>query len=305
MNYKKLAFFLLFVVTLIWGFAAIVIKFTLGGISPLPFLTYRFLISFLAAILILAFTKNKYSYSIKTWFGIFVYSVLSTTFALGFLFVGLEKTTVLELSLIALIGPLVTSYAGVLFLKEHITKREKIGTLIAFLGTIFTIIEPIINSQDIFSSVSGNILLFTYLVGDVASIILLKKLVREKIPPLFLTNISFIIGFIVLLPISFIFLGVEKFISTLANLEFIYHFGVIYMALVSGTIAYALRAKAQKTLEVGQTAIFGYLTPILSMPLAVFFLGEKVTPMFLLGGIIVATGIFIAETKAKKQKTNR
>ncbi|MCS7092785.1 MAG: DMT family transporter, partial [Patescibacteria group bacterium] len=211
MNHKQFAFFLLFIVSLIWGFAAVVIKFTLEGISPLPFLTYRFLISASIAIAIFALTKNKYSYKPKTWLGIFIYSILSTTFALGFLFLGLDKTTVLELSLITLIGPLITSYAGVVFLNEHITKREKIGTLIAFLGTIFTIVEPILNAEDNFSGITGNILLFVYLVVEVASVILLKKLVREKVPPLFLTNISFTIGFIVLIPISFVSLGINKF----------------------------------------------------------------------------------------------
>jgi drug/metabolite transporter (DMT)-like permease len=299
MKNRTFAFLLLFIVTIIWAIAAVVVKYTLGGIEPLPFLTYRFLISFVIAAFALAFTRNKFNYSLKTWAGITIYSFLTTTFSLGLLFLGLDQTTVLELAIIGLAGPLLAEYAGVIFLKEHLTKREKLGTLIAFLGTIFTIVEPVLHATDSFSSFTGNILLLISTVGDIAALILLKKLIKEKIQPFFLTNMAFIIGFITLLPVTIIAIGIPNFVNIVSNLSVPNHLGVIYMAVFSGTIAYTLRARAQKSLEVSETAIFGYLSPIISVPLAVIFLSETITPIFIIGGILVAIGIFIAETKSK------
>ena len=46
--YRLRAYILLIAVSVIWGVAAPVIKFTLRGIDPISFLTYRF---FLAAVL--------------------------------------------------------------------------------------------------------------------------------------------------------------------------------------------------------------------------------------------------------------
>ena len=69
------------------------------------------------------------------------------------------------------------------------------------------------------------------------------------------------------------------------------------MAFLSGSLAYYLGNKAQKTIEIGDAAVFSYLYPIFSTPLAVLWLGEKITPMFIIGGIIITIGVVMAEIK--------
>lgn len=297
------AYILLLIVSIIWGAAVVVTKYTFDGIAPLPFLTYRFLISAVVALFALSFTWHKLPNlrNIKLWSAITIYSFLSTTFALGFLFLGLDRTTVLNLTIMTLAAPLLAEYAGVIFLGEHISKREKIGTLIAVLGTLFTLVEPLFQTSASLGGVTGNVLVLAYLAGDIASVILLKKMLRRHIDPYALTNISFVIALVTILPITIIFMGIPEFVYTLVALEPQYHLGVIYMAIFSGTIAYTLRAKAQKTIEVGEASLFAYVTPIFSAPLAILFLREKVTPLFVVGAIIVAVGVAIAETKTRKR----
>ena len=53
-----------------------------------------------------------------------------------------EKTTVIDMSLISLFGPIMVIAAGALFLKEHITKKEKVGIFIAFLGVLIPDMFP-------------------------------------------------------------------------------------------------------------------------------------------------------------------
>ncbi|PIP57395.1 hypothetical protein COX03_03365, partial [Candidatus Woesebacteria bacterium CG22_combo_CG10-13_8_21_14_all_39_10] len=56
MNPHRLkAYILLLIVAVIWGIAGPVIKFTLGGFPPLLFLTYRFGLSTLVAVILFAF----------------------------------------------------------------------------------------------------------------------------------------------------------------------------------------------------------------------------------------------------------
>ena len=83
-----------------------------------------------------------------------------------------------------------------------------------------------------------------------------------------------------------------------------YHIGVFYMAVISGSIAFYLSNKAQKSIEIGEQALFGYMYPIFSAPLAVIWLGEKITPIFILGAITIATGVFIAEVKKKRYNSS-
>lgn len=295
------AYFLLLLVTVIWAVAVIVLKFTLGGITPLPFLTYRFIISAIIGIIAIFMYKGKLPRSGKTWIAITIYSFLSTTFALGLLFLGLDRTTVLDLSLLTLVGPLLSEVAGVIFLKEKITKLEKIGTVIAFSGALLTIIEPILESGASFGGLTGNLLILSYMLGDTASIIMLKKLIKNDISPVILTHISFVIGLLTLIPITIVFMGITPFVLTVTNLPFHYHLGVLYMAIMSGTVAYAVRAKAQRVVDVGEAGLFGYLVSVVSAPLAVLFLHETITPLFIVGAVLIGIGVGVAEYRKKRK----
>jgi drug/metabolite transporter (DMT)-like permease len=299
--HRAKAYSYLLFVTLIWGAASVVIKLTLNGFNPLTFLTYRFFISTVIAFTALKGIKKLFTDK-KVLIASVIYSLFSTSIALGFLFLGLEKTTVLNLSLITLISPLLIEFAGVHFLNEHLTKKEKIGSLIAFAGTILTILEPIIESRANVGSFEGNLLILLYMGADIASVIILKKLLRDHISPTALANFSFVIGFVSILPIALLQIGFINFITTLSDTPIYYHLGVWYMAIVSGTIAYALRNRAQKTIEVGEAALFAYLTSLVSVPLAVLILSEKITLLYTFGGIIIVFGVFIAEYKPRQKQ---
>ena len=72
------------------------------------------------------------------------------------------------------------------------------------------------------------------------------------------------------------------------------------MAIISGNLAFYLSNKAQKSIEIGEQSLFSYLYPLFSLPLAVLWLGEKVTPIYIFGGIIIIIGVAIAEVKKKR-----
>src|SRR3990172_4847594 len=141
-NHRLKAYLYLTIVAIIWGIAGPIIKFTLGGISTLPFLTYRFGIS---AIISLVFLLPSYKQIFKrnVFPAVLLFGFLTSTVALGLLFLGMEKTTVLDMSFITLINPLIITVAGAVFLQDRITKREKLGISIAFLGSLVTVVQPI------------------------------------------------------------------------------------------------------------------------------------------------------------------
>ena len=296
MNPHRLkAYFYLIIVTIIWGLAEPVIKYTLGGIPPLLFLTYRFGLSAFLAIVIFAITGVKFPKDIKIVFELILYGVVATL-SLVLLFFGLDKTTVLDAVLINLANPLIISIGGVYFLKEHITKREKLGMTIALLGTLFTVIEPLVQNGNGGVRTSGNILIFFYLLAAALSAVYAKKLLKANVDPLFLTNCFFIIGFTILLPFGF-----SKYnLSDLAAVPLTYHLGVIFMAIFSGSFAYYLSNKAQKTIEISEASVFSYLYPVIAAPIAVIWLGEKITPLLVVGAIIITIGVVIAEVKKRR-----
>jgi len=295
------AYLALIATALIWGAAGPVIKFTLGGIPVLPFLTYRFALSSLLALALIPFgglrlPKNKKALGLAI-----LYGFLTSTVALGLLFLGLEKTTVLDMTLMAVIGPLLIVAAGELFFKERVSRHEKIGIGIALAGTILTILEPLLKNGAAIGQLQGNALIVLSLLAGTASAVLVKDLMKAGFSAVSLANLSFIIGFFTILPLTVLAGDLPQLVSTIENLSLPYHAGVIFMALLSGNLAYALWARAHRTVEIGEAAIFSYLYPIFAAPLAVFWLKEKITLPFAIGAGVIALGVFIAETKRRQR----
>lgn len=295
---RKRAYIDLLIVTAIWGLASPIIKYTLGGLDSLTFLTYRFGLSSIVAFAIFWIYKLRLPSDKKVLWKLIGQGFVTSSVALGFLFFGLKNTTVLDSSLITLASPLLITIAGVVFLNEHVTRKEKIGMAIALVGTVLTIVEPLFTNGGGALRLSGNIMIVGYLIATAWGAVLTKEVLRMGVSPLIMMNVSFIIGFLTFLPIALI-VNKNALIS-IHSVSLPYHLGVFFMAFVSGSIAYYLGNRAQKTIEIGEAAVFSYLYPLFAAPLAVIWLGEKITPMIVVGGVIITFGVFLAEIKKKK-----
>lgn len=301
MNKHRLrAYFYLFIVSVIWGVAGVVIKYTLFGFSPFIFLIYRSFIATVAGILLFIFfglraprNKNLLIFSL-------VYGFSMTTLTLGFLFFGTAKTTSIDANLISSVAPIVTVIGGAILLNEKVSKWEKIGIGIAFIGAIITVIEPVLKFNDGVAGLEGNLLVLISVVIGALNAIFAKVILRDKVDIFFLTNIAFIVGFVTTLPLVLASNSVDEIINIIQKTPISYHLGVFYMALVSGTIAYLLWHKAEKMIDVGSVSIFAYLYPIFGTPLSVLWLKEKITGPFLIGVFVIAIGVIIAEWKKKR-----
>ncbi|BCX14959.1 MAG: EamA family transporter [Patescibacteria group bacterium] len=294
-KHRLKAYIYLSLVAFIWGVAGPVIKFTLGGIPSLPFLAYRFGLSSIASLITFKFISVKHI-KISQWLLIIIYGLFASTFSLLFLFLGLEKTTMLDTALITTLNPLLISTAGALIFKDKITSREKLGTFIVVLGTIIAVIQPLLEKENL-SQLQGNIFVVFYLLTNTIAALLAKKLTKMDISPIFVANLSFIIGFLTILPLAI--LKYPNTISSIVQLDIKYHLGVWFMALMSGNLAYTLWVRGQKSIEISEASLFTYLQLLFSTPLAIIWLGEKTNPTFLVGAFLILTGVIIAETKKR------
>lgn len=290
---------MLLAVAVIWGVAGPVIKLTQVGFETNIFLFYRFFISAIIALIIIFINKYKLPKDFKTIGLILFYCVFNSTLTLGLLFIGIENTSLLEMSLLSLFGPILMMLFGYFYFHDHITKREKIGAVISFAGSIFITIMPVLTNSNGDIHFFGNLMIILSLFAGAISGLLAKKLMREGYSPTFLANLSFIVGFITLIP----FVWSKPFTETLniiVTTPFIYHLGVFYMALISGTIAYTLSNIGQKTIELSESALFAYIHPVFASILAVLILHEKLTTNSIIGAIIIIMGVAIAEIKKKR-----
>jgi len=301
MNQRRIKIYLiLLLVALIWGLAGVVIKYTLRGFPPLVFLTYRFFLSAIFGLPLIFLLKKQLPHDSKLFWHSVFYGFLSSTVALALLFWGIELTTAIDATLIAAIGPITIAAAGAIFLKEHVTLRERVGISIAFAGTTLTIVEPLLHNQGHLSFISGNLLVFISVLVTTATVVYAKILMRKNVSPLFVTNISFVVGFLTILPLTLFVYSPEQIIEIVFHAQLSYHLGVLYMAFLSGLLAYFLWHIATRSIEIGEVGLIDYLYPLFGTPLAVFWLKEKITPPFILGAVIIALGVIIAEYKKSR-----
>lgn len=296
---RKRVYFELLIVSLIWGIASPIIKYTLSGFSPAVFLTYRFFISSLVAIFLFLVSGIKIPKDKRVLALVLVNGFLLTTVSLGLLFLGTNKTTSVDSSLISSMTPILIAISGVFFLKERVTKRESIGLLIALTGTFITIAEPIFRHQINFSGLEGNLLVFASIVATAASAVFAKKILRSGVEPNAATNLSFIVGFLTTLPFALPQIA-KSGLGVITSVPINYHLGVLYMAIMSGTLGYILWHKAEKSIEISEVGLFTYLHPVFGIPISVIWLGEKITTPVVAGCVIIIIGVFLAEFKKRR-----
>lgn len=290
----------------IWSVAGPVIKYTLNEISPFVFLTYRFGLSAIISGLLGATGKIKLPKKKANLWLLLGCGLIGNTIALGLLFVGLEMTAVLDMSIIQASSPLFVGLMGIKILKDKVTKKEKSGTLIALAGTLLVVLTPLGENGreniDYLTRLAGNLLILAFVLADSLSAIIAKVLTHRRVKPAVIANYSFVVGFITTLPIAILINGPREIISEIVTLPFSYHLGVWYMAILSGSVAYWIWMNGQKTIEASEAALFKYLTPVFTAPIAILWLKEQFTTVYLVGAAVIGLGVMIAEYKPRNDK---
>ncbi|MFA5776279.1 MAG: DMT family transporter [Patescibacteria group bacterium] len=307
--------------TAIWGFAPPIIKYTLDFIPVYSFLFYRFLIVCLVLFPFVYMELRRQNVSLKEFPALAISGLTGQT-SLVILFLGLKYTSSLEVAVIGVIAPLLMVVAGHYFFNERVNKKIQVGLVITSLGTLVLAIGPLLDSNSVSSTTGsriwGNILIIIYNLFWVVHVLWSKRIrgenshaidqtakffgipiPRKKYSSQLVTGVSFYIGLVSMIPLYILEssgrLGVVNF--NIINLNLNGWIGLLYMALLSSIVAYGLFEWSLKYLKVTDTVIFSYISPIFTLPAAFFILGELPTKGIILGSIVIALGILVAERK--------
>lgn len=306
MKSRRSAYIALLIATAIWGFAGPVIKFTLGFVPPFTFLFYRFLLSSLVILLPFVWHLRKHPIRIKDLPKLTFLAILATTINLGLIFLGFDKTSALDGTLINSLTPIFIVIGGVLFLKEKVTKLERVGLAIAMTGTTVTILQPLLEEAAFArQNLIGNLLILVAGIEWAAYTLIAKEDLRKHTPFLHTAWSSFV-ALATFLPLALLenpnVLAPTQVRLVLTNSSAL--LGIGFMAIFSYLVAYYTHYVGLRTIEASETALFAYLQPLFAAPLAIFWLGEPITFPFLVGAILIALGVFLTEYKGKRVERN-
>ena len=297
---RRLAYLALITTAIIWGSTGAVAKGTFSALNPAQFLYFRYLLATLISFPYLIYLLIKLKPKLKTLWSIILLEGLAIPLPLLMLYEGVYRTSAVEASLIGATSPIFTVLGGIIFLRERETRREWQGLAISFLGTLILVAEPLLmmTNGTITYSLSGNLMVIGYNIFWTLYCLLAKKLYK-KIPKVLVTALAFpiyAIIFTLYILISHNPLPSLSILTTSSHLSI----SMLYMVVMSSFIAGTLYIWGQDKIEASEASVFTYLQGIVAIPVAFLLLGETPSPIAYLAIIVIALGVYRAESRVNQ-----
>ena len=280
--------------TVIWSGNFIVARGVIHQIPPFSLAFYRWLT---AAFIMLPLAIKKFrtekSVVAANWKYFFWVSLTGITLFNTLIYIGGHYSPAINLALIGTTSsPVFAVLLAAIFLKDKIKPLRIFGMIICISGIIVLLSGGSLRRLINFHFSTGDL----WVLGAAMAFAIYNTLVRKK--PAGISAVSFLFtifsfGSLLLLPFYTLEILNTDSISWDSSLVLI----VIYLGLGASVICYLLWNGAIARLGSPRTALFGNLIPIFSTFEAVWILDEQITPIHLISGLLVVTGLIIANLK--------
>ncbi len=264
----------LFLVSVVWGATFPLVKASLEYITPMGFITLRFLLGF--ALLALFLLKSLRVKKDELLPGL----VLSIFLFLGYMFqtIGLKYTSSSHSGFITGLYVVFTPIFAIFLLKEKISLKVATAILLSLLGLY------------LLSNMSGGMNFGDFLtllcaIAYAVQVVLVAKYSRLHDP----TELTIIeLGFVALFSAGG--WGLEGFQIEWSPLML---FGVIFTGIFATGIAILVQTHSQRVLPSSQAAIIYTTEPVFAGIFSYILLGEGLTTRGMVGAILILLGMLL------------
>ena len=284
-----------FVTVAIWGSTFVFTKMLLqNGLSPAQIFTLRFIIAY---ILLLAFALSRHRFRLfcKSLKDELLMVVLGITGGSVYFLAenaAMLYTTATNTSLIVCSCPL---FAMLLFAivyrhSERVSRLQAMGSVIACLGMAVVVLN-------------GHFVLHLSPLGDMLAFAaclcwavysLLMKPATERYSSLFITRKVFFYGLLTIIPYYFFVPGFPS-MEVLLRPEVLWN--LLFLGVVASMICYVTWNWVISKLGAVVATNWVYFNPITTIIFAWWLLHEQITVWFLLGTVLILTGMYLADRK--------
>jgi drug/metabolite transporter (DMT)-like permease len=281
----------------IWGGMYVVSKVMLEIIPPFLLVSLRLILGALTLALIIG-VRGFPAISRTAWLQILGVGFVGYGISLSLQFLGTRLSTAANGSLVTSATPAFVLVFAWFLLGEQITWLRQASLLLATLGVV-AVIDPR-SAQldpDLFL---GNILLIGAAVTWALYSVLVRKVTRD-VEVLPFSLIAFLGGLPVALPagaVEWITLGVGEISLGVVG-------GVLFLGIISTALAMVLWNSAFAFVDASLASLTFFAQPVVGTFLGWLFLGERITPLFLLGGILIGLGLLISSREAQVRRPER
>ncbi len=274
----------------IWGGMYVVSKVVLNVIPPFTLIVTRLLLGGLVLWLVLA-RRGGLRVSRRQFWQVFGVGAIGYGISLGFQFVGTKLSTAANGSLVTSATPAFILLFAALILGEKITLRRLLALLLATLG-VLAVVDPRSARIDPELFLGNLSLIAAALTWALYSVLI--RLVTRQLDVLSVSLIAFLGGLPIVVPASAWEISVEPLGAITAGIIG----GVLFLGIICTALAMALWNNAFAQLDAGLASLTFFAQPVVGSLLGWLFLDDPITPLFLLGGLLIAVGLVIASREA-------
>ncbi len=281
------------VVVIFWGTTFISTKILLADLSPLQIMLSRYLIGYLA--LLLLHPKFHRSEGRKVELHCLILAIFGSTLYFWAENTALSYTQASNVSLLVSCAPILTAVAAHLFTRERSLTTARIhGFIAAFIGIFLVVCNGRLYLK---LSPAGDLLAILAAASWAVYTVLLRKL-RSKYPPIYITRRIFLYSIFTMLPLQLLdgplpSLSVYRKPQVWGNL--------LFLGLVASAFCYVLWYHVVAHIGPVSANNFVYLNPLTTMAVSSVILHEKITWMMLLGAALILLGVILADGTLKRR----
>ncbi|KYP80743.1 DMT family transporter [Ferroacidibacillus organovorans] len=293
MNEQKVALAGLFAVSFLWGCNYVISAYLLGDFSPI-FLSFARLVMTSLFFLTLALARGGLRFPTRPEIYLLLGSgIFGTLLNQTLYFTGLRQSTAANASLIIALAPVATAILERALFGVRMTPSKLVGVA---LGVVGVLIIVGMGGSRLSASVGDFYLLGAMLTLSIS--ILFVRSLTKTMPTYTITIVSTWIG--------------TTFMAPAAGVEAAFHqshlatgvFPWVLLAL-AGVVAQGLAGfwwnRGVAVIGAGAAAMFMNLPPFIALLAGHFILRDAITASQVVGGLLVLSGVFVANSQALRK----
>ena len=283
-NYFK--YFLILIAVIFWGNSFIAVKIALRELAPVTIVTLRLIIAVSFLFIAGKFLRNSFAIQKKNFIGILILALIAA-FHIWIQITGVNYTTAANSGWIIGTAPVFMAILGLIFFREKISFLKLLGIIVAILGLLLLVGKGDFLSISLIENKGDFLVLFSSFTWGVYSMV--NKKISLSYPPLMTIFYLFLFMMLIMLPFS---LSGEAIYSVI-HLSVNGWIAVIFLGMFCSGISYVIWAQALRDMESARVGAFLYLEPFVTVLSAWLLLNELITPVMMLGGIIIIIGVIL------------
>lgn len=257
--------------------------------SMLTMLRLLFIVLFLAGIA--AYRRHCKRINRKDLLAVLVLGIVGVYINQWTFFVGMQTADTTLSALILATTPILTGFLAAIFLKEKVTIRMVLGSIVAIIGIFFVVTKGSLSSIH----VEQGLLWIVVTMISFAIMIIITRLLSQRIDPLTVTLYSNVVGFVVSIPFAFLLDNPIRLSASTGDWAFL-----IGTAIVVHGIATLMWNNNIRHVDASKASMLSNLEPFVAMIVGLVLLFKPITAVEVFGSLLIVGGVVLSTYQRRK-----